>query len=195
MMRMLLMILLLLCAGPAYAAAGLVVHGDSTGKGDGAQRRWTARLLEVLGEERSVDNHSRSRNGIDRIVNGMLEAPVPEGSVVIIYDRRNAGETSEAYIERLQQGVAALGTDRFLILPQVPVSGGGEDRLTLAVLMDINERLHAAFPDNIFDAATEARFLAALSGDETRSDRIHRNDAGQQIEAEFIGAWLSERGW
>lgn len=75
-------------------------------------------------------------------------------------------------------------------MPQVPVSGGGEDRLTLEVLLAINVLLR----ENTFDAGTEARLLEALSGDETRSDRVHRNDVDQQIEAEFIADWLQQRG-
>lgn len=201
MMRHLVMAILLgaalggsLAPGAMAAPEDLVIHGDSTGRGDGAQTRWPDRLLAVLGETRAVENLSRSRQDIRRIVRGML-ALAPHDGVTIVYDRRNAGETPEAYIDYLKQGVAALGSDRFLILPQVPVSGGHEDRLTLEVLLAINVLLRETFPDNTFDAETEARLLEALSGDETRSDRIHRNDVGQQIEAEFIADWLRQRGW
>ena len=201
MMRQMAMTLLLgamlgggFAPGATAAPTDLVIHGDSTGKGDGAQTRWPTRLLAVLGETRAVENLSRSRQDIRRITRGML-ALAPHDGVTILYDRRNAGETPEAYIDYLKQGVAALGSDRFLILPQVPVSGGHEDRLTLEVLLAINVLLREAFPDNSFDAETEARLLEALSGDDTRSDRVHRNDIGQQIEAEFIADWLRQRGW
>ena len=201
MMRQMAMALLLgamlgggFAPGTMAAPTDLVIHGDSTGKGDGAQTRWPTRLLAVLGETRAVENLSRSRQDIRRITRGML-ALAPHDGVTILYDRRNAGETPEAYLDYLRQGVAALGSDRFLIMPQVPVSGGGEDRLTLEVLLAINVLLRQTFPDNSLDAATEARLLEALSGDETRSDRIHRNDIGQQIEAEFIAEWLRQRGW
>lgn len=183
-----------LAPGGMAAPTDLVIHGDSTGRGDGAQTRWPDRLLAVLGETRSIENLSISRQDIRRITRGML-ALAPHDGVTIVYDRRNAGETPEAYLDYLRQGVAALGSDRFLIMPQVPVSGGHEDRLTLEVLLAINVLLRETFPDNTFDAETEARLLEALSGDETRSDRVHRNDVGQQIEAEFIADWLRQRGW
>ncbi|MCR6672732.1 hypothetical protein [Devosia ginsengisoli] len=183
-----------LAPGSMAAPTDLVIHGDSTGRGDGAQTRWPDRLLAVLGEPRAIENLSVSRQDIRRIVRGMLTL-APHDGVTILYDRRNAGETPEAYLDYLKQGVAALGSNRFLIMPQVPVSGGGEDRLTLEVLLAINVLLRESFPDNTLDAETEARLLEALRSDETRSDRVHRNDIGQQIEAEFIAAWLKQRGW
>jgi hypothetical protein len=105
------------------------------------------------------------------------------------------GETADDWIAAIGEAIAHRGNDRFLIMPQVPVSGGGEDGTTLPVLLEINQRIRETWPNNTFDAATEAEFLALLADDATRSDRIHRNDSGQAIEAEFIAAWLSGRAW
>ena len=67
MMRHLVMAILLgaalggsLAPGAMAAPEDLVIHGDSTGRGDGAQTRWPDRLLAVLGETRAVENLSRS---------------------------------------------------------------------------------------------------------------------------------------
>lgn len=186
---------LMLSASMAMAAPDLVVFGDSTGKGDGAQQRWATRLVALLGDGRRVENFSRSRNSIDRIWKSVEEAPDLTAATVLVYDRRNAGETVEAYLARLHAIAERVGHGRLLILPQVPVSGGREDGTTLPVLLAINERILADFPDNTFDAVTRDAFLAALDADATRSDRIHRNDVGQQIEADYIGQWVRQRGF
>ncbi|MBJ3784713.1 SGNH/GDSL hydrolase family protein [Devosia sediminis] len=174
------------------SAADIVIVGDSTGKGDGAQTSWATRLLEKLDGEYQVENLSRSRNSMAAILKSLETLPGGEERVVILYDRRNAGESVDEYMASLAEAKAKIGDDRLLILPQVPVSGGREDGLTLPVLLGINERLLTEFPENSFDAEVQAAFLEALAGDETRSDRIHRNDVGQEIEAGFIADWLQQ---
>ncbi|WCM27398.1 SGNH/GDSL hydrolase family protein [Sphingomonas sp. QA11] len=173
------------------AAQEIVIFGDSTGKGDGAVTRWFDRMLEKLPAGPVIENHSRSRFSITAILKSMESPQTKSAQLVIIYDRRNAGETVDAYLEHLHRIAETASPAKLLILPQVPVSGGREDGLTLAVLQSINTRILAEFPDNTFDQATQESFLSDLSGDDTRSDHIHRNDKGQEIEAEYIARWLS----
>ena len=183
--------------GSSLAASGqsILIFGDSTGKGDGAQRRWQDRMLESLPTGLIVENYSRSRMSIAKILETIKESPTRTSAIVIIYDRRNAGETADSYLADLHEAADLIGHSRFLILPQVPVSGEREDRLTLEILTSINRRLLAEFTANTFDAATQAAYIADLSGDVTRSDHIHRNDVGQQIEADYISRWLLEKSF
>jgi len=195
-MRLVLLIGLLLAGlGSAHAQTGIAVYGDSTARGDGAQTEWYDRLQEILPRQRPIHSAGINRNSISGLVKSVEADTEHRDWTVVFYDRRNAGESAEEWMEQIAAAIALLQTDRFLIMPQVPVSGGREDGLTLPVLLEINELVRATYPDNSFDADTEAEFLARLDDDATRADRIHRNDAGQQIEAEFIGAWLNERGW
>jgi hypothetical protein len=192
----LLLSLLFLLAVPALASdatGGLVAYGDSTAKGVGAKQTW----LERLGEARStaVRNAGVDRQGVEAMAQSATDDAEHRTWIAIFYDRRNAGETPDAWIAAVSAAIAARGTDRFLVMPQVPVSGGREDGITLPVLLEINGRIRATWPENAFDAATEAEFLAILDSDANRSDRIHRNDAGQAIEADFVGRWLTQKGW
>ena len=173
----------------------IAIYGDSTAKGDGAQVQWYKQLGEHLGAEPEIHPAGVSRYGIDKIAMAMRNDAEHRGWTVIVYDRRNAGETVEEWMAALAAGLEGLATDRFLVMPQVPVSGGREDRLTMAVLLGINEALRATYPNNTFGAELEAELLTALAGDSTRSDHIHRNDLGQQIEAKLIGGWLASKGW
>lgn len=181
-------------ATPVAALGQITIFGDSTGKGDGALVRWHHRLVDALADGREIENASASRLPMSRILHRMEETP-DLGQLTIIYDRRNAGETVEEYLEHLHEAADLIGHERFLILPQVPVSGGREDGTTLPILLSINGRILEEFADNTFDAGQQQDFLDALSGDQTRSDRIHRNDVGQQIEADFIARWIEEKGY
>ena len=180
-------------SAPAVFAFDLAIHGDSTGRGHGAQTKWFQQL-DQFADAAAVENFARDRNSITGAAKLVEANPLPQ-HVTIVYDRRNAGETVDDYIDTLHEIADTLGNGRFLILPQVPVSGGREDGLTLPILLEINERIRAEFPANTFDQSLEADFLAALADDETRADRIHRNDAGQRIEAEYICEWLSSQDW
>ncbi len=186
-----------MAVGSVVAASGqdILIFGDSTGKGDGAQRRWHQRMLETLPHDLVIENFSRSRSSIGKILDALEANQSKLSGTVIIYDRRNAGETADSYIAELHRAADLIGHSRFLILPQVPVSGGREDRLTLEILVAINERLLTEFAANTFDAATQSAFIADLAGDKTRSDHIHRNDVGQQIEADYISTWLSRASY
>ncbi len=174
---------------PATAQA-IAVFGDSTGKGDGAVTRWADRMLEEQPTGLVIENHSRSRFSITSILKTMEDEQPISAEFVILYDRRNAGETVDEYLQQLHRAIELAHPAKVLIMPQVPVSGGREDRQTLAILEAINARLLTEFPDNTFDQAWQREFLFALAGDDTRSDHIHRNDKGQAIEASYIAAWL-----
>lgn len=187
---------LLTSVSPASPPAGSIsIYGDSTGRGDGAQVRWHTRIADLLARPLEISNASVSRQDMRRLRNMVSNRPASPDAIVVIYDRRNAGEEPDRWMALLAEAMAALPTTRVLIMPQVPISGGREDPVSAAKMATINDLLRRTYPDNSFDAALEQRLLAALSGDETRSDKVHRNDAGQQIEAEFIAGWLIEQGW
>lgn len=195
-LRLIAFTALVLCVQPAVAEPlQIAVYGDSTARGDGAQLRWHQQLGEFLTEEPEVHRAGVNRQSITRLTKGVLADDAHRDWIAIFYDRRNGGETADQWIAAIMEAIDFRGNDRFLIMPQVPVSGGREDGTILPILLEINERIRSTWPDNTFDAATEAQFLALLAEDATRSDHIHRNDAGQAIEAEFIAAWLGEQGW
>ena len=75
-----------MAVGSVGAASGqdILIFGDSTGKGDGAQRRWHQRIRETLPHDPVVENFSRSRSSIGKILDA-LEANQSKlsGTVII----------------------------------------------------------------------------------------------------------------
>lgn len=75
------------------------------------------------------------------------------------------------------------------------MADGAEAADVLAVHAEINAGIRARWPGNTFDAAAEAALLSALAPGSTRADGLHRNTAGQAIEAAAVRAWLDAKGW
>lgn len=176
---------------PIDPARVLAVYGDSTAKGDGATSSWHARLAAVCSPVRAVHNAGVAGQGVGALRDGMAADIRRRDWPCVIYDRRNGGEDATGYLAALAAAVATR-TGRLLILPQVPMTSGETGQ---AVLDAINAGARAAWPDNTFDLADETALLAALSDPGTRTDGLHRNDAGQAIEAAAIKAWFDARGW
>lgn len=170
------------------------VHGDSTAKGDGATTTWFATLAAGYSPVRAIHNDAASGQSVFTLRDRMLADPRRRDWPAIIYDRRNSGETAADYLAALEAAVTTL-SGRFLILPQVARSDGGDDAGTLAVLEAINIGIRTRWPDNTFDATAEAALLSTLASGSTRSDGLHRNNAGQAIEAAAVRAWLDAKGW
>ncbi len=170
------------------------IHGDSTGRGDGATTTWFAALAAGYSPVRAVYNDAASGQSVFTLRDRMLADTRRRDWPAILYDRRNTGETAAAYLEALETAVSTL-TGRFLILPQVAMADGAEASDVLAVHADINAGIRARWPGNTLDAAAEAALLDALAPGSTRSDGLHRNNAGQAIEAAAVRAWLDAKGW
>lgn len=170
------------------------VHGDSTGRGDGATTKWFTTLAGSYSPVRAVFNDAASGQSITTLRDRMQADTRRRDWPTLIYDRRNNGETAADYLAALEAAVSTL-TGRFLILPQVPMSDGAEAADVLAVHAGINGGIRALWPNNTFDAAAEAALLGGLSPGSTRSDGLHRNNAGQAIEAAAVRAWLDAKGW
>ncbi|MES2834746.1 MAG: hypothetical protein V4707_08575 [Pseudomonadota bacterium] len=180
-----------LAIDPAQAFA---IHGDSTGRGDGATTTWFAALAGGYSPGRAVYNDAASGQSVFTLRDRMLADTRRRDWPAILYDRRNTGETAAAYLEALETAVSTL-TGRFLILPQVAMADGAEAPDVLAVHAEINAGIRARWPGNTLDAAAEAALLGALAPGSTRSDGLHRNNAGQAIEAAAVRAWLDAKGW
>ncbi|MFN4091372.1 MAG: hypothetical protein ACK4FG_00585 [Brevundimonas sp.] len=171
-----------------------VVHGDSTGRGDGAATTWFATLAAGYSPARAVYNDAASGQSVFTLRDRMVADTRRRDWPTILLDRRNGGETAADYLAALEAAVTTL-TGRFLILPQVPMADGAEAADVLAIHTAINDGIRARWPGNTFDAAAEAALLGALSPGSTRADGLHRNNAGQAIEAAAVRAWLDTKGW
>lgn len=170
------------------------IHGDSTARGDGATTTWFAGLAGGYSPPRAVYNDAASGQSVAQLRDRMLADPRRRDWPTIIHDRRNGGETAAAYLAALEAAASTL-SGRFLILPQVAKADGGDDAGTVAVLADINAGIRARWPGNTLDLTAESALLTALSPGATRSDGLHRNNAGQAIEAAGVRAWLDAKGW
>lgn len=170
------------------------IHGDSTARGDGAATTWFAALAGGYSPARAIYNDAASGQSVFTLRDRMLADTRRREWPTILYDRRNGGETAAAYLAALE-GAASTLTGRFLILPQVAMADGAEPSDVLAIHAEINAGIRARWPGNTFDAAAEAALLSALAPGSTRADGLHRNNAGQAIEAAAVRAWLDAKGW
>jgi hypothetical protein len=171
-----------------------VVHGDSTGRGDGATTTWFAALAAGYSPARAVYNDATSGQSVSTLRDRMLADTRRRDWPTILYDRRNGGETAAAYLAALETAVSTL-SGRFLILPQVPMADGAEASDVLAIHAEINAGIRLRWPGNTFDAVAEAALLSALVQGSTRADGLHRNNTGQAIEAAAVRTWLDAKGW
>lgn len=170
------------------------IHGDSTARGDGAATTWFATLAGGYSPARAVYNDADGGQSVFMLRDRMVADPRRRDWPTIIYDRRNSSETAADYLAALEAAVATL-TGRFLILPQVAMADGAEPAGTLLIHADINAGIRARWPANTFDATAETALLNALAPGSTRSDGLHRNNAGQAIEAAAVRAWLDAKSW
>ena len=115
--------------------------------------------------------------------------------VVIIYDRRNAGEDPTIYTNTLADALGTLHNGHFLIMPQVPNVGIKQAKDSVAAMESINKNILRRWPLNTFSQAEQDRFIIELSDPRTRVDGIHRGPRGQTIEAFYIERWLKARSW
>ncbi len=173
-----------------------LVHGDSTAAGTGATVRWFDTLGAGYDPDRLVVNFGVGGQGIATMRAKMVGDQSRAAWTTIIYDRRNVGEDFDAatYLNELTTAVATL-TGRFLIMPQVYLSDGAETAPNQAVMDTINAGIRSTWPGNTFDATLEGTFQTALQPGSTRADGLHRNNAGQAIEAATIRSWLDGKGW
>lgn len=175
-------------------AQAFVVHGDSTARGDGATTTWFATLAGGYSPARAVWNDAAGGQSVFTLRDRMLADTRRRDWPAILYDRRNGGETAAAYLAALETAVSTL-SGRFLILPQVAMADGAEPPDALAIHAEINAGIRARWPGNTFEATAEAALLSALAPGSTRADGLHRNNAGQAIEAAAVRAWLDAKGW
>ena len=183
----------------------LAVHGDSTALGtrEGLNKiyivapnldgdRWANRIAKAraftiqstgVGGSPMVDNIERMKR------TPYLDRPT------IIYDLINSKEDLDEYVRNIELAVSLLRTDKFLIMPQVPRAEGADKPQQLARLSAVNAAVRARWPEHTFTADETVALTASLYPARTRFDGLHRNSAGQRIEAEHIGRWLDNAEW
>ena len=182
-------------SGVSGPTPGIVyVHGDSTAVGDGSvnnDAKWG--VLHGIDGGVAVVNSGLSGQGVAAGVDRLIAQTENRDRCVVFKDVRNTGETAAAWLAQAALVVAAC--PYVLIEPQLGVTDGSADAPTLQIYADINAGILAQFPNNTYDATTQAAYIAALSNAETRSDGLHRNDMGQAVEALFISAFFRSKGW
>src|SRR5690606_13563512 len=107
------------------------------------------------------------------------------------------GESAAACIANIKAAVAGLLTGRWLVVPPVDDSPEAETNGSGPAITAMQQQLLADpfFAGHTFGAPAQAAYLAALAGDDTRTDGIHFNDAGQAAQAAYIRELLDTLGW
>lgn len=140
---------------------------------------------------RRVANHGVGGWRLDQTL-GLLESGVVLTGRIVLFDRINTEEAPGAYLATMSQIVARLSGRAMLILPQIADVPAGPETGPMAA---VNAALRARWPQSCLSPAEAAGLHAALADPATRADAIHRNPAGQAIEARFIRAWMDRHGW
>lgn len=176
----------------------LGVYGDSTAAASGAStfnNSWYYLLYSSYDPDRYPYRDATGGQSVTTMASRFEADTAHVDWTTIFYDRLNTGETADLWMDSIRRCVEHLKTDRFLIMPQVQYADNAETEPNKSRMIEINRRIKEMYPNNTFDADTEAAFLLALSPGSTRADGLHRNDAGQLIEYTFMRAWLDRKGW
>ncbi len=176
-----------------------VAYGDSTafGSGSTASNQWYNILRLSYTPDRTAITKGIGGETAEQMVSRVTEDTDHRTWTTIFMDRPNTGETSTEWLENVKEAAELLETNRWLVVPPVvnsPSAGG--DSSSVAI-----EEVQAAlltdpyFTGHTFETAQQAEYLADLSGDATRSDGVHFNNAGQAIQAEHIRSFSDSAGW
>lgn len=140
---------------------------------------------------RRVANHGVGGWRLDQTLE-LIEGGVALTHRIVLFDRINTEEAPDAYLATMARIVARLSGRAMLILPQIANAPPGAETGAMAA---VNAELRSRWSQYCL-SPVEARGLhAALADPATRADALHRNPAGQAIEARFIRAWMDRHGW
>ncbi len=180
----------------------IAIHGDSTAIASRipySEKIWNTvplrdptRWFNKLG--RKIHNDGVAGQSILELRDKMLADTEHRANTTIIYDRMNDGETPAMYVDALEKSVATLQTKCVLILPQIPNHRERLDVDSRFVMPLIDAEVRRRFPANTLNEQEQRSLVRELSDPATRADDIHRNAAGQAIEARHIAAWLKRTG-
>lgn len=190
---------------PPAPPLGIAVWGDSLSN--------YSPQLQALYPERSVFNGSVGGQTSTQIKDRQLaESTGTKWRInIFCYGRNNPDKAT--VLADLAASVASLdpGNDKFIVLPirngdygEWEAVGGEGYKL----FSDLNAAIAAAYPDNYFDMRaylvskydpTNAQDLKDFARDippsTLRSDALHLNVAGAQVQAERLKQYISEKGW
>ncbi len=157
--------------------------------------RWWVRLACAKKPCLKTFNDGVGGQNIASMRNKMEKDIEHQGWPTIIYDRLNDEEIPDLYIIDLERAVSEIKTDRFLIMPQIPRAGNGDNQEYLERAARVDAEVSRRWPENTLSAAEKVALKQKLSSSDTRTDGLHRNARGQAIEAEMVEHWTSARGW
>lgn len=195
-------------ASPGPDSFSLAIRGDSTaiGSREGVYKvynilpsldsaRWWNRVAAKHAPHLATFNDGVGGQTIQSMRLKMEADRLHKGWPTVIYDRRNEGESADAYLSELGLAVASLKTEKFLIMPQIRRAEGKDATEVLEIMSKIDIRVHQQWPNNTMTQTEADALRLALSSASTRYDGLHRNARGQAIEADAIWRWINARHW
>jgi|GEM_PF-3539927 len=173
---------------------GLAVYGDSTARGDGATVPWASLVAAGHSPPMALHNAGAGGETLAQMAARLIADTSHRGWTAILMDRINGDETAQGWLATMAQAIGTLRTARILIYPQIPRADGSEASGAVRDKIDaINAGIRERWPNNTLPDWTD--LIAALSDPDTRTDGLHRNNAGQALEAAAISAFLAGKGW
>lgn len=142
-----------------------------------------------------VTNTAKGGASLDEEVARMAAPSNVRGAVTVFWDGSTNGATSpETYVEKLADGIAALGHDRFLvILPALPgeAPAGTQDK--------IGDLIKKRWPDNYLDWRPIIPNNAGRINDDQFAkypeDQVHLGEAPLRAIADAVKRFIDAKGW
>lgn len=192
----------------------LVLNGDSQTVGAGASTvltRWHYLVSTSYQWARPITNYGvggTSPTQIAAAVAAMSEAD--KAKTQIIFLGKPASPTTQTYIDAIDAAMAAIPHERVVLFTATNGEYPSEDYpggTMYQTRLDATAHMVAEYPNNVLDIMQilldandgSANDLTDVANEivprSLRSDEIHNNDAGHQVVADAVIAFLAEKGW
>ena len=113
-------------------------------------------------------------------------------SVTVFWDGSQNGFTNVTdYADQLGAAIAALGHDRFIVIPAAVPAGSRDEGEPQAILTEFKRR----WPENFLDWRDVLPNTAGVLDADQMCDRVHLNRTALKTMARGIANFISAKGW
>ena len=176
-----------------YDAVPWATRRNIVAWGDSLSMQTYDNELKAIFPTRTIELNGKSGDTAKQAMERMLGTERRYfGWITIIWDRHYTNQQPEEYIRDFTALVAAVPSDRFIVIGDLIATNANEDpgTPTRQMVDTVNAQLKQLYPDNYLDPNP---FL--YDPKLRRLDGIHLSPEGNQLLAEQIAMFIRARGW